>query len=622
MKTRIEEAQDYSGRLPEKSLSSRQTTFLLIILAIFTLLTAQLFNLQIVKGERYRVLSEENHMRIVPTVAPRGDIRAQGGETLVTSRPAFSVFYWYLDSKQAEETLPLLAEILDLELEEIESKIRQYAGRYYEPIPLARDIPPETYIAIAEDAPNLPGVFIEAEPIRGYPFGELASPVLGYVGEISASQLKDPRFEDYRIGQSVGQQGLESYYEEVLKGQDGGIQVEVDYRGRPTGNVGPGIDPIPGSDLELYLDVALQEAAEKALYEAMESSPTAKGGSAVVLDVKSGGILAMASVPSFDPNKLVSGISQAELSSLLEEGKWRFPNYATTGLYPPGSTFKVISAIAALDQEAATQDERIYDQGYHPLAPTLVCHQSGGHGSVNLVEALGLSCNVYFYEMGRRLGVDTIASYATALGLGQKTGVDLPSENYGTVPTTEWKQKAYTQDRVAQPEFLLAEHMMAAMGQVFHLDTPIQMASVVQAIANDGVRLRPRVVKQIVSHDGEIIMQSQPEVTGHLEVDQWILDTVKEGMRYVTCEPRGTAYWAMYGLPDEVAGKTGTAENPLGASHAWFVGFAPVENPEIAVSVVVEQGGSGSGVAAPVAKSIFEVYLTRKLEEVTLGDMN
>lgn len=603
---------DFADGLPEKSLLSRQYTFFAMILAIFLLLFCQLFNLQIVLGERYKILSQENHIRIVPIKAPRGNVLAKNGEVLVTSRPAFSVYYWYLDVEQADKTLPKLADILGMDLRDIQEKIAQYAGRYYEPVPMAKDIPPEVHVALAEEALNLPGVFIEAEPIRSYPFNEVASPILGYVGEISASQLADPRYGGYRVGESVGQQGLETYYEEVLRGQDGGIQVEVDYRGRPTGNVGPGLDPVPGSDLRLYLDVDLQEAAEQSLYDTIEKSPTAKGGSVVVLDVKTAGVLAMASVPSFDPNKLVSGISQKELTQFLEKGLWRFPNYAVSGLYAPGSIFKLVTAIAALDQGKTTPKEAIYDPGYHPLAPTLVCHQSGGHGWVDMVEALGVSCNVYFYEMGRRLGVDTIASYGSALGLGQKTGCDLPDENYGTIPTTEWKKSAFARNQVAQPEFLLSEHMMAAMGQVFHLYTPIQMASLVQAIANDGVRLTPKIVEQIVDCQGRVISQAESEISGRLAVEPSTIDVVKEGMRFAACDGRGTAYWAMYALPDQVAGKTGTAENPHGASHAWFVGFAPFDDPQIAISVVVEQGGSGSGVAAPIARAVFDKFFEEK----------
>ncbi|MGI6643999.1 MAG: penicillin-binding protein 2 [Bacillota bacterium] len=594
--------------LTRAELKSRRDLSVVLIGLIFITLTGQLVNLQVVRGDYYRRLSTENHVRITPIQAPRGDIVARGGELLVTSRTSFSVYYWYLDQEKADATLPRLCQILGIDESEMEAKVKKYSGRYFEPIPIARDIDPETHTAIVEDAPNLPGVFIEPEPIRFYPEGELASTVLGYVSEITAEQLEDPVWDGYSMGDTIGQQGLEAFYEGYLRGKDGGYQVEVNNVGRPTGNVGPGIEPESGYDVHLNLDVGLQRAAEEALRKAIEESDSAKTGAAVVLDVKTGAVLAMASCPGFDANRLVTGISQQDLNEYVNTGKWRFSNLATTGLYPPGSTFKIVTAVAALAEGKVTATETFYDPGYHPNVPSLPCHRAGGHGYVDMVDALAVSCNVYFYEMGRRLGVDALAKYAEALGLGSKTGIDLPSEYYGTVPSTKWKAAAYAEGRVAQPEVLYSEHMMAAMGQVFHLDTPIQMASVTQAIANDGVRMRPRLASHITDSAGNVVAEFPPEVISTLDVDKSVFDTVKQGMMEVTSHSKGTAYWAFWDLPFRIAGKTGTAENPLGKSHAWFVGFGPYEDPEIAVAVVVDQGGSGSAVAAPVARMIFDAY--------------
>ncbi len=601
--------------MPSPELRSRRDTFVVIIAVVFIVLIGQLFNLQVVRGESFLRLSEENYMRITPIAAPRGEIFDANGRSLVTSRPSFTVFYWFLDADKANETLPRLCGILGIDLAEAQNQVEKYAGRYFEPIPIARDITPEQYTAIAEGAPDLPGVFIEAEPVRYYQSHELAAPVLGYVSEISASQLEDPRWADYTIGDTVGQQGLELYYESYLKGEDGGYQVEVDYRGRPTGNVGAGIEPVPGHDLYLFLDERLQVAAEEAARQTLIDRPKAKTVSVVVLDAKTGGVKAMVSYPGFDANRLVTGISQAELNELLETNQWRFSNLATTGLYPPGSTYKIVSAIAALAEGAFTPSERFFDPGYHPMVPSLPCHVAGGHGSVNMVEAIKYSCNVYFYEVGRRLGVDVMAKYATALGLGSKTGIDLLGENYGTVPSSEWKAAAYAEDRVAQPGVLFAEHMMAAMGQVFHLDTPIQMASVTQAIANNGVRMKPRLAEKVLDSEGNVVATFPAEAISVLQVDQSVLDTVKRGMMEVTSQPDGTAYWAFWDLPVKVAGKTGTAENPLGENHAWFVGFGPYEDPEIAVAVVVDQGGGGSAVAAPIGRAVFDSYFAGELQE-------
>ncbi len=611
-----------SGNLPARELKRIRDFVLIVIITCFAIIIAQLFNLQIIQGEKYRALSENNYMRITPIPAPRGEVFDRNGEVLVTSRPAFTVFYWYLDESEAATTLPRLAEILGMDLAEVEEKVKRYEGRYFEPVPIARDIPSETYTKIVEDAPNLPGVFIDPQPIRYYPHDDLLSTTLGYVGEITQAQLDDPRWEGYKMGSIVGQQGLELHYEDILKGKNGGYQVEVDYRGRPTGNVGPGIEPQPGKSLQLEIDLELQKAVEDALKSTLEKNPDAQGASVVVLDVKTGGVLAIASVPGFDPNRLISGISAKDLNQKITSGEWRFANLATTGLYPPGSAFKIVTAVAALAEGKTDPDEEIFDPGYHPSAPTLVCHRRGGHGYVNLERALEVSCNTYFYEMGRRLGVDTLAEYCRALGLGMKTGIDLGGENYGTVPSTEWKAKAYGEGRVAQPEFLFSEHMMVAMGQAFHLYTPIQMASVTQAIANGGVRMRPRLVSKVLDSEHNVVEEFLPEVAGELNVDPGVFDIVKAGMLRVTNEPGGTAYWIFHDCPIKVCGKTGTAQNPLGDDHAWFVGFGPYENPEIALAVVVDQGGSGSGVAAPIARQIFDAYLAisqpQEAEHITM----
>lgn len=598
-----------SQSLPPEEMKRRRTFFTFTIILVFAALSAQLFILQVVNGERYRRLSQENYLRITPIPAPRGDVLDRNGEILITSRPAFSVFYWYLDEDKASEVIPHLSRVLELDEEEIRDRISRYKGRYFEPVPIAREITPMQYTAIIEDAPNLPGVFIDSIPIRYYPGNELASPVLGYVGEITASQLQDPRWKEYKIGDIIGKEGLEAYYQDILRGKDGGYQVEVDYRGRPTGNIGQGIEPEPGNDLVVSLDSRIQKAAEEALKSVLQERPKANGASCVVLDAKDGGVLAMASVPGFDPNRIVTGISQKELNKLVGDGKWRFSNLTTTGLYPPGSTFKVVTAMAALAEGKVGTSETFFDPGYHPSVPTLGCHKRGGHGAVDVKEALEVSCNVFFYEMGRRLGVDTIARYAESLGLGQKTGIDLFGENYGTVPSTEWKREAFSEGRVAQPEFLYSEHMMVAMGQAFHLETPLQMASAVQAIANDGVRMRPHLARRVLDSDGQAVREFLPEALNVLDVGKDVLQTVREGMRQVVSSVNGTAYWAFYGFPHEIAGKTGTAENPLGESHSWFVGFGPYEDPEVVVVVVVAQGGSGSAVATPAARAVFEACL-------------
>ena len=410
------------SNLPVRELKRIRDWVLVLVIACFAAIVAQLFNLQLVQGEKYRSLSEENYLRITPIPAPRGEILDRNGKLLITSRPAFTVFYWYLDEKEAAATLPRLAEILGMEAEEAEEKVRKYEGRYFEPVPIARDISPEVYTKLVEDAPNLPGVFIDPQPIRYYPQGDLLSTTLGYVGEITQAQLDDPDWKDYKMGSIVGQQGLELYYETVLRGKSGGYQVEVDYRGRPTGNAGPGIDPEPGKSIQLEIDLELQTAVERALRSALEDNPQAKGASAVVLDVKTGGVLSIASVPGFDPNVLISGISYKDLSEKISSGEWRFANLATTGLYPPGSAFKIVTAVAALAEGKTDRAEEFFD----PLS-SFRSHfgvsQAGGHGYVNMEEALKFRATRISTRWAG-LGVDVLGEYCR-LGVGMKTGIDL-----------------------------------------------------------------------------------------------------------------------------------------------------------------------------------------------------
>ncbi len=611
-------------KLPEKELQARVTALILCLCLIFVFLGARLAHLQIIEGEYFNVLADGNRVRIVPLRAPRGAIYDRHGEVIATSRPAYSVSMIVMNRKEAQESAEKLADLLGMQRQEVLAKIEKNADRLYEPIRITADISPEIHTLIEEMKAELPGVVIEVEPVREYVVGAAPHSV-GYVGEITEAQLHDPRYLGYKIGEIIGQSGIELEYDRFLRGTDGGKQVEVDHRGRPTPRILGQIEPVSGHDIMLSLDLRLQQIVEREMRDHLEllqqgEYENAKAASMVVLDINSGYVLAMANLPAFDPNEFVKGLSTTQFMSMLQDPLRPFNNRAIAGLYAPGSTFKMVTAIAALEEARVTPDERIYCSGYHPLVPSLGCFRRQAHGGVDLVRSLVVSCNVYYYELGRRLGVDTIAEYATKLGLGAKTGIDIAGEASGLMPTTSWKREAYetkTPSWISEPQFLLAEHMMVGIGQVYNTYTPLQMANYVATIANSGSRYRPQLLKKVINPDGEVVLETSPEILDNIDLSPETLDLIKQGMLGVT-EPGGTAGGVFAGFPIKVAGKTGTADNPHGDDHAWFVGYAPAENPSIAFAVIIEQGGFGGASAGALARKVLAEYFQVDIQQTTV----
>ncbi|MEW6523782.1 MAG: penicillin-binding protein 2 [Bacillota bacterium] len=596
-------------------LNTRLRRSMIGIVILFAAIILRLGQLQLVMGQHYLELSDGNRVRPMVVPALRGQILDREGRMLATNRPSFSVSFVYMDAQSADESIPKLAEILEMEEAEIRALIRAHWNRLYQPVRIRSDISPKVHSQIEERRAELPGVVIEPEPVRDYPYGAAAGHILGYVHQISERQLAQPAFSNYQPGSVVGQDGLEIAYEQYLAGQNGGRQVEVDARGRYRGTLGY-VESQPGHDLYLTIDIELQHDIEKLLAQHLEMlrtrtdrpMPNARAGSVVILDVHTGAVLAMVNQPLYDPNEFASGISQARLNEL--NSVRAFMNRAIAGTYVPGSTFKMATALAGLEERKISPYELIEDTGSHWLVPSLVCWNRTGHGKVNLETAIAVSCNVYFYEVGRRVGVNSIARYASQLGLGRRTGIDLPGEAAGILPTTEWKERAFREGRALEPQFLLSEHMMAAMGQVFHSYTPLQMAVFASTLAT-GVQYQPYIVQAIASHSGEIIYEREPTVVSRLEVSQANLDIVRRGMLGVT-RPGGTAFGVFSNFRIPVAGKTGTAENPHGDDHGWFVGYAPYDRPQVAIAVLVEHGGSGSSAAAPLARDVLaRVFQTR-----------
>ncbi|MDP2857105.1 MAG: penicillin-binding protein 2 [Bacillota bacterium] len=589
---------------------------LVICLAlVFTFLGGRLAYLQIAQGGTYSKLSEGNRIRLIPLPAPRGVIYDRNGKPVVTARPAYSVSLVVMDRQAARKSAAKVAEMLGLDPQEVLSRIDKNAGRLYEPIRIASDISPEIHTLIEEAKADLPGIVVSVEPVREYLYGSTASHVVGYTGEIRDSQLAEPKYAGYKMGDIIGQAGIEAQYDSMIRGKDGGKQVEVDHKGRPTPRDLGMIGPEPGNDIVLSLDIDLQQAVEKALadqllYLQANGFPNAKAASMVMLDPRTGEVLAMASLPAYDSNEFVKGMSVKRFAELLKNPLRPFNNRSISGVYAPGSTFKMVTAIAALEEGKVSPYELFSDPGYHPVVPSLACHAKGGHGAVNLETAIRVSCNVYFYEMGRRLGIDRMAKWGNRLGLGVRPGIDISGESQGLMPTTQWKREAYEKRNppwIREPEFLLAEDMMSGMGQGYHGYTPLQMANYVATIANGGKRYQPHFLKETQDSKTQAVQENKPVVAEELGASQSTLEIIRRAMASV-CQPGGTAGLQFLGFPVEVCGKTGTAENPQGDDHAWFVGYAPYRNPEVAFAVLIEQGGHGGTGAAPVARKVLEHY--------------
>jgi len=615
-----------------KEIERRIAVFLLVILFLFLVLSLELANLQIRQGAVFASLADGHRIRTTKITAPRGLIYDRSGELLATNRPAFTLSLWLMELKEKDlaHTLDRLSSLLGVDREELEKKVKNQIGRSFEPVRLLRDITPEQLTLVEENKADLPGVIIEVEPIREYVHGALAAHLLGYVGEINEEQYERLKDKGYTPGEIIGQSGLEAVYDEYLHGKNGGRQVEVNHRGNPVRVMGT-IDPVPGKNLVLTIDAGLQAVAEKALEKALDDlqhnpydpHPNAKAGAAVVIDVRTGEVLALASRPTFDPNEFAAGISSKRWNELIKDPLHPFNNRAIAGTYPPGSTFKMLTAIAALEEGKTTPEEQIVDHGVYWIIPKKDW-KPGGHGLVNVVKAIKESCDIYFYEMARRLGIDTIAKYARQFGFGAKTGIDLPGEATGLLPSTLWKKTAYQTKNppwIREPQWLLAEDLDAGIGQGYHNYTPLQMAVYTSMIANGGVRYRPHLVKRITDNNGEVIKEFAPEILGRVELSDKTLAAVRQGMREASL-PGGTAAASFWNYPIPVASKTGTAEDPPRDDQAWYVGYAPFDKPEIAVAVIVEQGGHGSSAATPVAKAIFDAYFHLGEQKENRGQLN
>jgi penicillin-binding protein 2 len=575
----------------------------------FCLIFIRLFYLQVINGEELRRLSENNCIRLQSTDPSRGMIFDRNGIRLVDNRPAFDLNIVLKDAKPIEQTVKKLSEYINVPESELMSKIENdKTVSSYKPILLKKDIGRNALAAIEVRKFDLPGVVVDVKPRRHYIERQTAAHLIGYLSEINADELNSGEYPGYTVGDYIGKFGIEKIFESFLQGKRGGRQVEVNVMGQVVRNLKT-VDAQPGQNLYLTIDLRVQKKAEALL--------TGVAGAVAAMDPQTGQILALASSPSFDQNIFVDGMSHEQWDALVSNPLRPLENKVIHGEYPPASTFKIITAIAALEEGVIDKNTTFYCPGYYKYGNRVYrCWRPAGHDSVNVVKALAQSCDVFFYQVGQKLGIDRLSMYAIASGLGSPTGIDLDHEASGLIPTKEWKK------RRTGVAWQGGETLSVAIGQGFDLATPLQMLVLTSAVANGGKIYQPLILKSVYSPEGSVILESKKQLTGKLPVSKKTLEIIKEGLWNVVNNKKGTAWIAhVEGL--DISGKTGTAqvvgrskehglsEEKLSQrlkSHAWFVAYAPSVDPKIAVSVIVEHGGHGSSAAAPIAKEVIKTY--------------
>ena len=601
-----------SGMETSDAIKKKIRIFAILVVVSFLCLWMRIWYLQILKWQYLTGLSENNRVRMVTLPASRGMIKDRNGETLVSIRPAFNLYLTPEDARNLDSSLDKLAQRISLDRKKLKKKIAQ--TKSFKEVLIKGDIPREEVAFVEENNMSLPGIRIRAEPLRNYVFNNLASHTLGYLGEISKASLERLKDPAYRQGDFVGKNGLENIYESLLRGKKGYKEVEVDVSGRELKTLRK-LSPESGNNLILTLDVKIQEELEKLMTETAEQN---MNGSVVVMKVQTGEIIAITSKPSFDPNKFAAGISTRNWRDLLTDEWHPLQNRSIHGQYPPGSTYKIVTAIAGLGEGVIKPDTSIFCPGHFKLGRGRYrCWKKSGHGFMNLHDALVQSCDVYFYTIGHRLGIDTIAKYAKRFGLGRSTRLGLSREKKGLVPTTQWKLLN------KKEPWLLGETISASIGQGFNLVTPIQQVIMMAAVANRGILLKPYLVKRIEGPEGQLRQEFFPEIIGQIGVDPDHLEQVRMALRDVVNGARGTGKKSRL-KNIIVSGKTGTAQVVRMKSdeelekgeaipvkyrdHAWFVAFAPYEKPVLAVAIIVEHGGHGGATAGPIAGKIFKKY--------------
>lgn len=583
-----------------------------VILGIaFLVLSSRLWYLQVLKGDEFEAFSLDNRIRIERVPAPRGRILDRFGRELVVNRPSFDVYVLPKEVQDVSRLSASLTGILNAEQGYIKEKLDSANKESrFKPVLLAKDINRDQLAYIEARKSSLTGLIVEVNNLRKYPHGNLGASFLGYIGKVSEAELKkDPKINRNDL---VGKSGIEKHWQSYLRGEDGYIQNVTDALGREVDSTLFMKDltnkiSVSGNDVILAIDIDIQREAEQALGE--------QSGSIIVVNVNNGEVLALASKPTFNPEDFIKGIDSKTWSELVNDKSYPLLNRSTQGLYAPGSVFKIVPAVAGLNEGVVDPDTLVNCPGYYKLGTnTFRCWKRGGHGWVNLRLAIVQSCDVYFYKLAERLGIDRLGKYMKIFGFGSPTGIGI-EEKAGVSPSREWKLKKFNKP------WYRGETVISAIGQGYVNVTPLQVAMMTAAIANGGAILKPNIVRKIKSPEGETVFQSSAQVVGRVPLDGEMMALLQDALRGVVNDPGGTGRRAR--IEDfTVAGKTGTAQvvsidfqsgEREHEDHAWFASYAPAEAPEIAVVVLVEHGGKGGAVAAPLAKRIIELY--KKLKE-------
>jgi len=584
------------------------------------MLILRLWFLQGIYGDFYRDKSENNRIRTIRSLAPRGSIFDREGKVLVRNRPSFTVALMIEDTKNVESTVK---EVAHLAGQDPESVYKQFladrTSRRFEPKVILRDISTDVLSKIKNKIYLLPGVIVQSVPTRAYPYNSSAAQLFGYVREVNKEQLDQFTTKGYRMGDTIGQTGLEKQYEDILRGYSGYLQVEVDAMGSRKKELGL-IDDIPGKNIHLTIDIDLQQAAENAL--------GVRKGAVVAIDPSNGEILALASGPRFDANIFSGQLSAKEWDALMKDPEKPFTNRAISSLYPPGSTSKLLWSLAGLQEGKITPNSRIHCPGYFTLGSRgnrYRCHKESGHGPLSLEMAITLSCNAYYYNLGHMLGIKNMTQYLKWFGFGQSYGLDIQGEEPGILPSEEWKRKRFGE------QWYPGDSVPISIGQGYFVATPLQMAMLTAIISNDGHAYRPHLLKSKIDPETNNSVSIEPELLWKVPIASQHFKVVREFGGSVVSNERGTGKRSR--VPGvAVGGKTGTAQvSKRGTQHlsknlmdhAWFIAYAPIDKPQIALAVVVENVGGGGEFAAPVAREVLYTFFKKKgmvQEEVQAND--
>ena len=610
---RILRVEDYFATLDADGFKHRLVALSLCVAGVFVVLFARLFFLQVVEGEEYRRLSENNCIRLQRIEPPRGQIFDRNGVNIVDNRPSFDLSIIPKDAGDTGAIIERLVTLIGIPAARLHGNfVKHKTVNPYKPVLLAQDVGRDVLAVVEGHRFDLPGVVMNVTPRRHYLYNGLAAHLIGYLGEISRGELDSDRFAGYEPGSYVGKYGAERLYEPFLRGRYGGRQVEVNAGGNVV-RVLKTVEAESGHHVYLTLDFGLQQKAEALM--------AGVSGAAIALDPATGAVLAMVSSPSFPQSRFVDGMSAEEWQALVTDPRRPMENKAIQAEYPPASVYKIITSFAGLEEDVVAPDTTFYCPGYYRYGDRVYrCWAEQGHGRVSLVDALARSCDVYYYQVGQRVGVERLAWYAKACGLGRPTGIDLYPEKGGLVPSGQWKR------RRLGTAWQGGETLSVAIGQSYNLVTPLQMAVLTAAVANGGVLKRPVILDRVETVEKEWLKEGEPRDMGMLPVSESTLELVRQGMWKAVNDRHGTAWWSARSRKMEISGKTGTAQvvaSPRNGDeeiyavdthkpHAWFVAYAPSENPIIAVAVIVEHGEHGSSAAGPVAKAMIETYVSAR----------